>query len=456
MHDVAIGIDIGTSYTKGVALDENGSVISIQRKQTVILNDHFEPHLVIAINFWHDVKEIFSQLLCNKELIKYRVVSICVSAIAPTLTVFDSDRPDNAYSILYSTVFDPLSDELLGQCDPFLTEKRLEYLKSISSKKKFKKPCITDLVGYINFRLTNELTVNSISLSWMGLSGHKDFQKKLCVNGKLAPRPVAVLEKIGLTSKFFENDISLESGIPVCGGCPDAMGSVVGSGMKYSSDTMIYLGTFGSVLKLDYDVDLLLKLKEFDKQPFNWILSVPGFGPQIEILSKQWFGHGSAHNCLLELDETAKVISPGANGMFFSLPRWKNGMIPVGEFAFVQNNLRKSSDVRDKSRALLESIGFAIRVLDLKAFNTIYVSGGGAKSKIWLDIISIVLQNAVKAFDLSWEAIGTAEIAGRMIWSNGVVFRSSYISNVEFTSSRDLINDNYFKIKKYYYEHKWL
>lgn len=163
--ELVIGIDVGTSYIKGATRTIDGLIISTHRKRTSIDTSN---DLISAVKWWNDIKEVISCLLSDCENRQSNIVGICVSAIAPTLTVFDAENPDNAYSILYSTL--PKGKSIYSQYDQSLTNERLSILREVATQKQFVKPCILDLVGYINYRLTNKLTINSISLCCLGTS----------------------------------------------------------------------------------------------------------------------------------------------------------------------------------------------------------------------------------------------------------------------------------------------
>lgn len=440
---VALGIDIGTSYIKGALINIDGLIVSTFRKKASI-NIDTASDLILASIWWSDIKSVISGLIlnCNNQ---NNIVGICVSAISPTLTVFDAKNPNEAYSILYSS----LSKKDIGtnQYCHLLTRERLTILRDVATQKQFIKPYITDLVGYINYRLTGELTINSISLSCIGATENTFDNHFLCVEDNTFPKIVSVIEDIGKITEGCSNELGIDIGISVCGGCPDVMGSVIGCGMQYTTDRMIYLGTFGSLLKIEQKIDDLLESKIIKKQPFNFLLSVPEFGNKIETLSKQWFQDSPKI-----LVEKANKIVPCAEGTIFLLPRWKDGMVTVGSYEFIPNTI---DDLNIKARAVVESVAFAVRLIEEQLSNDVYVCGGGSQSHLWLDIISIVLQNNVKSLDYSWESAGTADIAGRMYWGNINNKRSLYISKTEYSKFKEIINENYYKIKKCYNDRNW-
>lgn len=104
MIDVTIGIDIGTSYTKSTACTEDGAVVAAYRLPTPLVGTRVGVGLVDAAACWACVMDLLRLLLTQKRRPRFRLRSLCISAIAPTLTVFDATQPNRAYAILYSAL----------------------------------------------------------------------------------------------------------------------------------------------------------------------------------------------------------------------------------------------------------------------------------------------------------------------------------------------------------------
>src|SRR5687768_16340643 len=128
MTDLAVGIDIGTTYTKAVARTEDGSVVAVSRMRSPHSVTRRPTTLIEAAEWWACLKDVLRTLL-TAYAPRPRVASICVSAIAPTLTVFDASEEDKAYSILYSSLGEVEDRALISQSDPQLTERRLALLR---------------------------------------------------------------------------------------------------------------------------------------------------------------------------------------------------------------------------------------------------------------------------------------------------------------------------------------
>jgi len=456
MSEIAIGIDIGTSYTKGATRTEDGTVVAVYRKPTPQVKTDPPLDLLSAAAWWDCVEDVVRSLLFAHRSRLIRVASICVSAINPTLTVFDSAHPDRAYAILYSSLAVAKDDSSLPQSAPELTKRRLTILRNIARKKRFISPCITDLVGYANWRLTGKLTMNGLSFAEMGMTQEVGGCEMFGVSNSITPQIVAAGEKMGETTPGSAGELGIKSGISVCGGCPDTMSSIVGAGLTRASERMLYLGTFGSILNLDKDVDSILGAVSWPIFPYRWLLSIPGLGPEIESLGQQWFGSSAASERLRLLDQAAAKAQPGAGGTLFLVPRWKDGMTPIGSYRLVPDRSGETGDVQRQARAVLEGIAYAALSLGVHSSNSIIACGGGARSRIWLDSISTVFGSNVQARHMAWEATGAADIAARMVWKCPPAKRPCYLSQARTDIPREVINDNYHRAMEVYRELDWL
>jgi len=209
-------------------------------------------------------------------------------------------------------------------------------------------------------------------------------------------------------------------------------------------------------MRLETDVYTLLNVAPCSIHPFRWLLSIPGFGPEIESLSNQWFHSESAAVRLGMLDREAMQAPAGAGGTLFLVPRWKHGMTPVGIYQFVGDRSGEIGNVQRRARAVLESIAYAILALEIHPGQTIHVSGGGGRSRAWLDTLSTVLDIEIQSRHMTWEAIGTADIAAGLVWQSMSPARTSYISQRNADLSQASIADNAQRVKEYYHEHDWL
>jgi sugar (pentulose or hexulose) kinase len=86
----------------------------------------------------------------------------------------------------------------------------------------------------------------------------------------------------------------------------------------------------------------------------------------------------------------------------------------------------------------------------------IKTAGGGARSRIWLDILSMVLGIEIHAHEMTWEATAAADIAARLAWPTLSPTRASYVAEKHRDSYQPLLDDNLRRIKEKYHELEWL
>lgn len=448
MTEVVVGIDIGTSYTKAVARTADGRVTGVYRLPSPRLAAS-SGGLLPATPWWECFSCVLRGLLPGQA--GARVVGLCVSGIAPTLTLFDAAQPDRAWSLLYSSVPDLPDGVSVAPCDPCLAAHWRTVCGRTLLANDLDAPYVSDLVGYVNWRLTGEFTLNTISFSEVGATAGSTECDMLALYER-APRLVAPSGQVGVTAGADVRGLGLPEGIPVAGGCPDTMASAVGAGVRHASETVLYLGTFGSLFRLGDDVESLLETPATPESAFHWSLSVPGLGPEVESLGRAWFE--SSSESLPLLDNAAAESPPGAEGTLFMVPRWRNGRTAVGTFAFVSDSSGLVGDLRRRARAVLESVGYAALTLGGDFAAGVTASGGGARSRVWLDALSVVLGTTVRAREMSWEAVGAADIAARMVW-RAWNERPCFESRAYERTSRLVTVENCLRAKEWYREHAW-
>lgn len=455
MMDVVIGIDLGTSYTKAAARREDGAIVATSRIDSPEWTGG-EATLGNAHDAWTCVEQVVGKLRPILTTVDARIVAVCVSGIAPTLTVLDETNKARAYAIPYSSREGLQAATSAVKCDAELTAQRVRALLEAARKARFNQPRITDLVGYINWCLSDTVSINGIAVAEMGISEEEASNGVFAVDA-MQPTPlVAARERAGEISRWAATSVGLHAGLPICGGCPDTMASVVGAGLSGSSETMLYLGTFGSLLRLRAGVDELLAADRWTADPFRWVLSVPGLGRQLEALARKWFGPRRAEECLTRLDKVASRVRAGAGGLLFLVPRWVNGMKSVGAFSFDPPGHLTAGSISTKSRAALEGLGYAVRVIadDLSA--PIWVSGGGARSRAWLGALATVIGVDLQVRTMAWEASGTAEIAARMVWPRITASREVCEVGPASAADQSLIADNVQRARRLYQQQGWI
>ena len=237
---------------------------------------------------------------------------------------------------------------------------------------------------------------------------------------------------VSYVSKAGANATGLIEGTPVVG-CADGYATLIGANGCSSGQTCLYLGTSAWITRFiqDPDVDPRLKIVPSEGGYHQWLGAIATAGASLHWLAKI-FGNEDIPILL----EKVESIPPGASGVFF-LPHLAGERGPIhnpnARGAFV--GLRLDHNRPEICRAVLEGVAFQIAAL-LHAsklrdeINVLTVIGGGAISKLWVQIIADVLDKYIEV-PVIVEAglLGTAALTGSAI---------GLLNNPQIQSLRDV------------------
>jgi xylulokinase len=256
---------------------------------------------------------------------------------------------------------------------------------------------------YVRLRLTGEWAIDASDASGTLLLDVERRDWSADVLGALDLPPVwfpPVLESpsaAGGVRTSPSNTVSL--GTPVAAGAGDQPAAAVGVGVVRPGALSVVLGTSGVVLAA-----LPAYAHDGEARVHAFCHAVPGTWQAMGVMlsaagSLEWFHRTLAPDAPFEtLVEEAAGWGPGAEGLLF-LPYLSGERTPHADpdarGAFVGLELRH--DRGALVRAVLEGVAFGLRdSLDLiRALGvdvpSARVSGGGARSRLWLEIVSSVL-----------------------------------------------------------------
>ena len=270
---------------------------------------------------------------------------------------------------------------------------------------------------YVRFRLTGERAIDVTDASGTLLFdvAHRqwsdDVIQALELNRAWLPR---VLESPDVSG-------STADGVPVAAGAGDQAAAALGVGVDRPGPLSVVLGTSGVVFAAlpAFAADREARVHAFcHAVPGGWhamgvMLSAAG--------SIQWFRDALAGGVkFAELDAEAAVSPPGSEGLIF-LPYLAGERTPHSDpdarGAFVGLTLRH--DRAALVRAVLEGVAYGLRD-SLELLSTLgvraeagRVSGGGARSRLWLQVVASVLGLPLELTVLEeGSAYGAALLAG--------------------------------------------
>ncbi len=393
---IIIGIDLGTSYSKICAgeLGKNSYTTFRIRSPQPLHDKELDVEFYQGKDWWDTILDLIKSVDSEYSL-NNNEVTIFLSGIAPALTVFDMEEPHNAYCLGYWS-YPGKNPSAFSDNDEFrikqeITYARVRTLEKITRLMKIKKPGYSDLVGYINWMLSGILTINTTVSADMGLRSQEEINEvfKSSVEHIKLGAPLATIKSNNLN--YLRNNH-----LTVCYGCSDSIGSIFSAGLENKDDDMIYLGTFGSYVKIQRPMQEILYSPSCSEPSYKWFLSIPELGPFVERYSQTIFNTSNPADSLNMFNESAASCSSGANGTLLLLPRWGSNLVTLGEYSFVFSRLDGMS-LASLSRAIQEGIAYAVlSVMDESSKGKyLTASGGGTKSKIWLQAVSNIVTREI-------------------------------------------------------------
>lgn len=256
-------------------------------------------------------------------------------------------------------------------------------------------------------RLTGAATTDPVTATTSGLMdlARRDWSPALCricgiAVGRLPPiRAAGAI--LGSTTQEVSAALGLPAATPVVNGCGDAGASLVGAGDEGGAH--IYLGTSGWIARSrPLDASVL-------PRPF-YTLAHPEDGLAIEVApiltagdAAAWFGRiAGAGIALLDAQASARDAAP-PDLMF--LPYLKGERSPFVDLAlrgaFI--GLDAAHDRADLHLAVLEGVALALAgVLEAMggAAGPLRLTGGGARSRVWPQLIADACGETVECLDL--------------------------------------------------------
>lgn len=416
-----IGIDTSTTATKTLLMDETGQVVGVASieypyETPQSLWSEQDPAL-----WWHATVESIHQVLAKTGVETSTVKGIGLTGQMHGLVLLDEQGEVLRPSILWN-------DQRTGtQCDEIQTRLGKEYLIQITGNDAltgFTAPKILWVQehepevwkrtrnillpkDYVRFKLTGEFASDRAGGSGTILFdlAKRDWSPELLsaldIPAEYLPKTYEGTDITGTLLPTVAADLGLPAGIPLVGGGGDQAASAVGTGAVRAGIVSLSLGTSGVVFAAT-DTPVIEpegRLHAFcHSVPGNWhlmgvMLSAAG--------SLRWyrdtFAPGIDYETLLE---PAANVQPGCDGLFF-LPYLTGERTPhpdpLARGAFVGLTVRHSFAYL--TRAVLEGVSFGLRDsfelmkgAGLKNISQVRVTGGGARSPLWRQILADVLQ----------------------------------------------------------------
>lgn len=285
-----------------------------------------------------------------------------------------------------------------------------------------------DTTGFLVYRATGETVIDHTGAGGTGIINNHSrqwsplFARVLGLPLDKMPRIVSSIDVVGELTAAAAKEMGLKNGTPVIAGMADIPAAATGSGALEDGDAHINIGTsswlclslsrprnlgkngVAAVVSPDADMFLLIGESETAGACLEWFAR--HFARPDEVRKA-----GGVREVFGVLDEVVDGVEPGAGRLLFT--PWMFGeRSPVADTSirasFINLSLEHGRD--HLLRAVYEGVAYNLRwLLDVVAgaglaCDPLRAIGGGAKSDVWMQIVSDVTRRRVEAVENPQEA----------------------------------------------------
>lgn len=440
MAALILGLDVGTTGTKGVLLDPDAGIVAEAEAAATLRSPQTGWAEEDPEEWWQNVATVTRACLRSSRAQPADIRAVGASGMVPTLILLD-----RAGNVLRPSIQqnDARSHEEIEVFRRRVTEaEALEKTGSAITQQSIGPKALwlrrhepaamtraTHLMGsydFIAYRLTG---CRSSERNWALESGLFDLRREawdptLLGLGTIAPSLLGPVrwasEIVGEVSQEAAQHIGIRAGTPVVAGSADHIASAFSAGLKSPGDLLVKLGGAGDIL---YSVDDPV----VDRRLFLDYHVIPGkfvvngcMAASGSIL--KWFRQEFASELdYADLDALAASVAPGSDGLVL-LPYFLGEKTPIHDplARGVFFGLTLSHTRAHAYRAILEGIAYGFRhhlaVLSERglAAAKARVTNGGARSVLWKQVTADVLGLPLEPVaGHPGSSLGAAFVAGR-------------------------------------------
>ena len=419
-----IGIDSSTTATKTLLMDEAGNVVGVASSEYSYETPHPLWSEQSPILWWHATIESICGVLAKTGIDPAQVKGIGLTGQMHGLVLLDESGEVLRPAILWN------DQRTASQCDAIRLKLERENLIRITGNDALtgftapkivwvqeNEPEIWKRVrhillpkDYVRYKLTGKFMMDradgagTILFDLAKRDWSPEVLSALDIPADLLPPTCEGTDVTGELSANIANELGLPAGIPVFGGGGDQAASAVGTGAVRAGVVSVSLGTSGVVFATTDSPSI-----EPEGRLHAFCHSVPGKWHLMGVMlsaagSLRWHRDTFAPNMDYDtLLKPAAHISAGSDGLFF-LPYLTGERTPhpdpLARGAFIGLTVRHS--LAHLTRSVLEGVSFGLRdsfelmkSSGLKNAAQVRVTGGGARSPLWRQILADILQAEV-------------------------------------------------------------
>ncbi len=435
-----IGIDIGTLSTKGLLICQDGDIIcqtSIEHKINSPKPSWLEQNADEI--WWAETVEVIRRLLNHPKAKPSNIGGIGISGLFPALLIADKNGTPLRPAILYSDMratkeLNDFNRTFQANLNSDSVTPKIAWLRknepSIFKKTRY----LFSSHNYIVFRLTGKYCLDfkvadsyGCLLDLNTLKWDEETAAWAGIKIDQLPNLLSVTDIAGYVTKEAAQITGLLPGTPVICGSGDSLIIHFAVGVIKQGEGLLSFGTTGWISILPFDLVNYLNCPSLTSQgaPYQLCGYLASLGSLLQWYLDTFASHemetaARVNKSVFDfLDEKAKKIPVGADGLIllpYFLDRIETSVIPTRSGAILGLKLFHTSS--HFYRALMESFGFviyqAIEQVEKKGLpiKRIVSTGGGARSKLWRQIVSDITGKHIYYYKNINPCLGSAYLVG--------------------------------------------
>jgi xylulokinase len=438
-----LGLDIGTSGVKALLISPEGKIISSKTESYPLATPNSGWAEQFPYDWWEATVKAIKETVSNNPIDSNQIKGISLSGQMHSSVFLDEKMEVIRPAILWSDTrtseqckeiyaiaggLDQLIHYVSNPALEGFTAPKILWLKENEPENYKKVKYILLPKDYIRYKLTGELftevsdAAGTLLFEVIKKRWSTSLLEKLEINQDLLPPVLNSFDLAGRITKNVAEQTGLKFGTPVVAGGADNACGAVGSGIIQEGRVMISIGSSGVVLAQTNNpkADQEGRIHLFNHAcPDSWYMMgvTLSAGISYEWLQKKLFNNRLDY---AKLDQLAEEIEPGSEGLIF-LPYLYGERTPHNDANArgVYFGISGKHDQRHFTRSVLEGVAFALKdSLELikdkgVKIKEIRAIGGGAKSRIWQQILADILGKEINLLNVEeGPAFGAALIAG--------------------------------------------
>jgi len=462
MKSFFIGFDLGSHSSKGALVGRDGiPVISRSLEHNTLIPSHGWQEQNPE-RWWEEFQRISKELIAESGVDPSLIGAVGITGFVPGLVMLDREDEVLRPAILHTDIragsqlrkINEILDVEIshGFLMPKLLWVRDNENDTYSSTAKILVPH-----SYLVKKLTGKYSCDRDTATIFGgvydeKSGtwSDDVCKHLGIDVNILPELHSADSVVGGVNSDAAKVTGLVEGTPVIAGTGDTFAALLGCGAVRSGDMMIYLGTSGTQLFIDGDVDSFADGPHFGPGKAEFTGRIISSGDSL-----QHYRDLMAFSDWEDLDREALSISPGSDGLFIfpHLKQKTDTDTCTGDLETIFG-LESTHSSWHIYRAVLEGIASNLKTYFSKyesRVQRLILSGGGARSRVFREIIAAMLNTDVY-YNFSGDgSVGIALLAAHVIDGTSLKEVSSMISGRAEIIEPETVTADMYKIhyKKY-------